>query len=83
MPSTSDCSSPFGPTRLGPKRICIRPSTLRSIRMAASTVSSRKTKMATALITMSQIGSCPNAERSVIDSARPIETTAPAVTPSC
>src|SRR5690349_18027233 len=29
-PSASDCSVPHGPTRLGPMRFCMRPTTLRS-----------------------------------------------------
>ena len=30
MPSASGCSRPNGPTREGPQRFCMRPSTLRS-----------------------------------------------------
>ena len=76
MPSARLCRIPNGPTRLGPNRICMRPSTFRSIRIAASTVSTRKTKTATALPTTSHHGSCPKPSHF----ATSIVTTAPTVT---
>src|SRR5438105_1005622 len=36
--SATGCSSPLGPTRLGPIRFCIRPTTRRSIQINASTL---------------------------------------------
>ena len=63
-PSTSDCSSPCGPTRLGPYRACMRASTLRSTRIATSTVSTRNTKTPMALASISHHGSWPNTVRS-------------------
>ena len=50
MASASDCSRPNGPCTLGPGRSCMRPTTLRSNQMAMSTLVSRNTTMATALI---------------------------------
>ena len=50
MASASDWSRPNGPCTLGPGRTCMRATTLRSNQMAMSTLVSRNTTMATALI---------------------------------
>ena len=50
MASASDWSRPNGPCTLGPGRCCMRPTTLRSNQIANSTLTSRNTTMATALI---------------------------------
>src|SRR3954462_255412 len=64
MPSASDWSMPQGPCRLGPMRNCIQATTLRSHTMENSTVTIRKAKQKTALMTTSHQGSVPNIERS-------------------
>ena len=63
-PSASDWSMPQGPCRLGPMRSCIQATTLRSHTMENSTVTIRKAKQKTALMTTSHQGSVPNIERS-------------------
>ena len=50
MASASDWSRPKGPCTFGPGRTCMRATTLRSNQMAMSTLVSRNTTMATALI---------------------------------
>ena len=55
-PSASDCSVPHGPTRFGPMRFCIRPTTLRSKTIEKSVITTRNAKTATTLISVSQIG---------------------------
>ena len=60
MPSASDWSMPQGPCRLGPMRSCIQATTLRSHTMENSTVTIRKAKQNTALMTTSHQGSRPN-----------------------
>ena len=56
MPSARPCSSPNGPTRLGPMRICIRATTRRSAQIMMSVATTRKPKMTTALMSDSHHG---------------------------
>src|SRR3954469_19351533 len=68
-PSASDCRVPHGPTRLGPIRFCIRPTTLRSNTIENSVITTRNANTPTTLSTTSQNGSCPNAARVAFGSA--------------
>ena len=56
MPSASDCSVPQGPTRFGPMRFCMRPTTLRSNTIENSVMTTRKTKTPRTLISTIQTG---------------------------
>ena len=71
MASASDWSRPKGPCTLGPGRTCMRATTLRSNQMAMSTLVSRNTTMATALI--SQIHHV-SLLKSAVDRGRPPAT---------
>src|SRR5581483_7441885 len=51
MPSASDCSSPNGPTRVGPSRSWMRADTLRSAQMAKNVETPMKPKSAAAATT--------------------------------
>ena len=62
-PSARLCSEPRGPTRLGPIRFCMRPTTFRSKTIAKSVITTRKTKTATTLSSTSQNGSVPKLAR--------------------
>ena len=62
-PSASDCSTPHGPTRFGPIRFCIRPTTLRSNTIANSVMTTRNAKTPTTLIRMIQTGWLPKPGR--------------------
>ena len=55
-PSASDCSVPHGPTRFGPMRFCMRPTTLRSNTIENSVMTTRKTKTPRTLISTIQNG---------------------------
>ena len=50
MPSANPCSKPKGPTRFGPMRCCMRATTRRSAQIITNVLTTRKTKMTTALI---------------------------------
>src|SRR5690606_27880928 len=63
-PSASDCSRPNGPTRLGPTRICMRATTLRSTSTPISGMTIANTNRNTDLARTSQNGSLPNSDRS-------------------
>src|SRR5205814_2352835 len=56
-PSARLCSRPNGPLRLGPGRCCIRATTRRSYQMVKSVITTRKAKIATTLMTISNQGS--------------------------
>ena len=58
-PSASDCRAPHGPTRFGPMRFCMRPTTLRSKTIENSVMTTRNTKTPSTLMSVSQIGSSP------------------------
>ncbi len=60
IPSASDCSVPHGPTRFGPMRFCMRPTTLRSNTIENSVMTSRKTKTPSTLMMTIQTGCPPN-----------------------
>ncbi len=60
MPSASDCRVPHGPTRLGPIRFCIRPTTLRSNTIENNVITTRKAKTPTTFSRTIQILSWPN-----------------------
>ena len=62
-PSASDCRMPHGPTRFGPMRFCIRPTTLRSNTIENSVMSTRKTKTPSTLISEIQNGWLPKPGR--------------------
>ena len=49
-PSASDCRMPHGPTRFGPIRFCIRPTTLRSNTIENSVITTRNAKTPTTLM---------------------------------
>ena len=74
MASASDWSRPKGPCTLGPGRTCMRATTLRSNQMANSTLVSRNTTMATALISqihqrvVAEVGGRPGATASAAGS---------------
>ena len=53
MPSASGCSRPNGPTREGPQRFCMRPSTLRSSSTVYATAVSVITSTTAILMTVS------------------------------
>ena len=55
-PSARVCSRPNGPARLGPGRCCIRPMTRRSNQITSSVLTSRKTKISSALTSDSHHG---------------------------
>ena len=63
IPSASDCNVPHGPTRFGPIRFCIRPTTLRSNTIENSVMTTRNTKTPITLMRTNQIGSSPNPGR--------------------
>src|SRR5579864_3736070 len=60
MPSAAGCNSPNGPTRVGPQRFCMRPTTLRSSQTVyATAVSSTNSRIADLIVDArmkSQIG---------------------------
>ena len=67
---------PHGPTRFGPMRFCMRPTTLRSNTIENSVITTRNANTPTTLIRTSQIGWSPNpgrfwppAQRSCADQA--------------
>ena len=51
-PSASGCSSPNGPTRCGPQRFCMWPTSLRSSQVVYATAVSSTTSAITILITV-------------------------------
>src|SRR5579864_5453701 len=51
MPSAAGCNSPNGPTRLGPQRFCMWPTTLRSSHTVYATAVSKTTSTTADLIT--------------------------------
>ena len=63
IPSASDCSVPHGPTRLGPMRFCIRPTTLRSKTIANRVMTTRNANTPSTLMTTSQTGRPPKPGR--------------------
>ncbi len=65
IPSMRPCSTPNGPTRLGPSRDCMRATTRRSPQMVSSTRTTTPPKMPTTLRMTSHQGSWPNGGNSV------------------
>ena len=59
-PSARDCSNPKGPTRLGPGRCCMRPTTRRSIQIMNKVMTIRNTKITTTFTMISHSGSSPS-----------------------
>ncbi len=62
-PSASDCRMPHGPTRFGPMRFCIRPTTLRSKTIENSVMTTRNANTPTTLMSVSHTGWSPKPGR--------------------
>src|SRR5262245_32603981 len=64
MPSARDWRMPKGPTRFGPTRICMNATIRRSAQIRSSTVTTRKMKTTSALMSTNHHGSAPKTDSS-------------------
>ena len=72
-PSIKPISEPAGPTLLGPTRICMRATILRSPQIAKRVINTSVTKTAKTLITVTHQGSIPKAANSTLGKIQVIQ----------